>query len=111
MAGSGAQAAKAVVAAFQPLRGKPNCAYDLLVEAKQFFAVLKIACFDRTSFLRGFYNCGWHAVFEVVRNLPNFGVGSKIKRKTWEGDNCYWTVTKIHPDKVTCSPPKTPLKH
>mmetsp|Transcript_30567 Transcript_30567/g.66691 ORF Transcript_30567/g.66691 Transcript_30567/m.66691 type:complete len:128 (-) Transcript_30567:303-686(-) len=62
MAGNGAQAAKAVFAAFQPLRGKPN-------------------------------------FFEVARNLPNFGVGSKIKRNAWEGDNCYWTVTKIHPDK------------
>lgn len=40
------------------------------------------------------------AVFEVVRNLPDYGVGSKVKRATWRGDDCYWTVTQVKPAEV-----------
>mmetsp|Transcript_11974 Transcript_11974/g.22706 ORF Transcript_11974/g.22706 Transcript_11974/m.22706 type:complete len:122 (+) Transcript_11974:54-419(+) len=37
-------------------------------------------------------------VFEIARNLPDYGVGSKIKRHTWLGEDCFWTITKIKPN-------------
>lgn len=43
---------------------------------------------------------GYVAVFEIARNLPDYGVGSKIKRHTWLGEDCFWTITKIKPNTV-----------
>ena len=39
------------------------------------------------------------AVFQLIRDLPRFGVGSKVTRVTWPPDS-YWTVVDVRPKLV-----------
>jgi len=33
-------------------------------------------------------------VWEVLRALPEYGLGERVHRTTW-GETCYWTVTNV----------------
>ncbi|KAK3279311.1 hypothetical protein CYMTET_12803 [Cymbomonas tetramitiformis] len=35
-------------------------------------------------------------LFEILRNLPAYGIGERIRRTGW-GDDCFWTVSKVRP--------------
>jgi hypothetical protein len=53
---------------------------------------------------------GWrYTVFEVVRNMPDYGVGTKVKRATWRGEDCFWTITQVKPREVSALPSPPPL--
>ena len=38
-------------------------------------------------------------MFQLIRDLPRFGVGSKVTRVTWPPDS-YWTVVDVRPKLV-----------
>jgi len=35
-----------------------------------------------------------------VSGLPRFGEGSRVKRATWRGEDCFWRVLTVKPNTV-----------
>ena len=43
-------------------------------------------------------------LFKILNKLPNFGVGRKVTKITWnleKKEPCYWTIARVAPDKVS----------
>eukprot|EP00238_Polyblepharides_amylifera_P000753 CAMPEP_0196572340 /NCGR_PEP_ID=MMETSP1081-20130531/2409_1 /TAXON_ID=36882 /ORGANISM="Pyramimonas amylifera, Strain CCMP720" /LENGTH=120 /DNA_ID=CAMNT_0041889627 /DNA_START=148 /DNA_END=510 /DNA_ORIENTATION=+ len=36
-------------------------------------------------------------LLEIIRTLPDYGVGSQMKRTSWNCPDSYWTITKVRP--------------
>ena len=36
-------------------------------------------------------------VYELAASLPAFGVGARLARSGWRGDDCFWTLTRVKP--------------
>lgn len=50
--------------------------------------------YTKEQVLKPLLNRGFKNAFEMLNPLPQFGVGAKLRKRTWSED-CYYTVTKV----------------
>ena len=57
-----------------------------------------------TLLLQQLTNTTPRTLFKILNKLPNFGVGRKVTKITWnleKEEPCYWTIARVAPDKVS----------
>lgn len=61
-----------------------------------YFAVRRFTAhvYTKEEVLKPLLNRGYKNAIEMLRGLPQYGVGAKLRKRTW-GDDCFYTVTKV----------------